>query len=111
MSTYRFKVSDPAEIDIPRICRENKDQDAFVVLYSDRILYVLRENLAKDVLTWHTKTPGWSFGKIMPPEHYEGFVFGWDYHYSDLETTFFKKVAEALEKQKKKKVVTVIAKD
>jgi len=45
MSPYKFKVSKPEEIDIPRICRENADQDAFVVIAGDKIIYASNAKL------------------------------------------------------------------
>lgn len=137
MSTYKFKVSKPEDIDIPRICRENADQDAFVILFDDKILYAAKKELRlstedtpncdcgglnrKYLRSWGTKP-------LTPIEEFCGFTFGWDYTNNPdsplayLQTAFFKKVADSRaeinrkkqeeEKAKARKIlVTVIAKD
>ena len=121
MSTYRFKVSDHAEIDIPRICRENKDQDAFVVIVSDKIIYVSKKKLELRPSTDYFLQPESYMAKVSlttdthTTDTYD-WDFGWDYITEEAPvefrtTTFFKRVADARQKLSKKILVTVIAKD
>ena len=122
MSTYKFKVSKPEDIDIPRICRENADQDAFVILSGDKIYYAVKSelNTNREVLCGPCSVPTW-VNKPGDVKLYEGFVFGWDYvgeaswtkaSAQDRTTLFFKQVADSrAERSRKKILVTVIAKD
>lgn len=123
MSTYKFKVSKPEDIDIPRICRENADQDAFVVIFDYTIFYGYKYELGN-----------LKRGAITSNKDYEGFWVAWekDFLYSREQlkaniTEFFKLVAEVrgelnrkkAEEEKRKQreankskiLVTVIAKD
>ena len=131
MSTYKFKVSDPSEIDIPRICRENADQDAFVIVFDNKIIYASKEELhlhrqkRVNCICAGLK-PEYTVGDalqritLVPEKEFCGFLFGWDAtnegsSVESLQTRFFKRAADARaeinRKKKPKQLVTVIAKD
>jgi len=40
--TYKFKVKAPDQIDVPRICRENKDKDGFVIHFGDYVVFATK---------------------------------------------------------------------
>jgi len=123
MSTYKFEVTRPEEIDIPRICRENADQDAFVVIAGDKIIYANNAKLELRSRTDYYLQPETHRGTLdvtlntkIPTADTKPWDFGWDYITTDRPvkfrtTNFFKRVAEAQEKLRKKILVTVIAKD
>jgi len=43
--TYKFKVKTADQIDVPRICRENKDKDGFVIRFGDILIFASKEEI------------------------------------------------------------------
>ncbi len=43
--TYTFKIKTPDQIDIPRICRENKDKDGFVISFGNITIFAVSADI------------------------------------------------------------------
>ncbi len=43
--TYKFKIKTPDQIDIPRICREHKDKDGFVISFGNITIFAVSADI------------------------------------------------------------------
>lgn len=48
--TYKFKVKAPDQIDVPRICRENKDKDGFVIRFGDIVIFASKDEFELELM-------------------------------------------------------------